>query len=239
MAEANRALREGPGAARGLLRLSLPVTFARLHVTPWLPAFLAAHPDITLDVVVTDTMLDLAAQRIDVAVRLGALDSSSLLARRLAPQRRVVCASPAYLAARGTPQVPQDLASHACLTFAFADGERRWRLSRDGQHEWVRVAGPLRTNHADTIREMALAGAGLALLPTWLVGEDVAQGRLCPVLDGWQADVARPGASPPGDAGIHALYLPDRRGMGKVRLLVDFLAERFGSPPYWDRGLNG
>ena len=232
-------MREGPGAARGLLRLSLPVTFARLHVTPWLPAFLAAHPDIMLDVVVTDTMLDLAAQRIDVAVRLGALDSSSLLARRLAPQRRVVCASPAYLAARGTPQVPQDLVSHACLTFAFADGERRWRLSRDGQHEWVRVAGPLRTNHADTIREMALAGAGLALLPTWLVGEDMAQGRLCSVLGAWQADVARPGAPPPGDAGIHALYLPDRRGMGKVRLLVDFLAEQFGSPPYWDRGLNG
>jgi hypothetical protein len=106
--------------------------------------------------------------------------------------------------------VPQDLASHACLTFAFADGERRWRLSRDGQHEWVRVAGPLRTNHADTIREIALAGAGLALLPTWLVGEDVAQGRLCSVLGAWQADVARPGAPPPGDAGIHALYLPDR-----------------------------
>ncbi|WP_022677238.1 substrate binding domain-containing protein, partial [Novosphingobium sp. B-7] len=167
------------------------------------------------------------------------LDSSSLVARRLAPQRRLVCASPAYLAAHGTPQVPQDLADHACLTFAFADGERRWRLTRDGQHEWVRVAGPLRTNHADTIRETALAGAGLALLPTWLVGEDVAQGRLRPVLAEWHGDIARPGAPPPGDPGIHALYLPDRRGMAKVRLLVDFLAESFGTPPYWERCLPG
>ncbi|MDR6511085.1 DNA-binding transcriptional LysR family regulator [Novosphingobium capsulatum] len=239
LAEANRTVREGPGAARGLLRVSLPVSFARLHVTPILPAFMAAHPDITLDVVVTDTPLDLATQRIDVAVRLGALDSSSLVARRLAPQRRLVCASPAYLAAHGTPQVPQDLADHACLTFAFADGERRWRLTRDGQHEWVRVSGPLRANHADTIRETALAGAGLVLLPTWLVGEDVAQGRLRPVLAEWHGDIARPGAPPPGDPGIHALYLADRRGMSKVRLLVDFLAESFGTPPYWERCLPG
>ncbi|NKJ44474.1 LysR family transcriptional regulator [Novosphingobium sp. SG720] len=239
LAEANRATREGAGAARGLLRVSLPVTFARLHVTPWLPAFLAAHPDIALDVSVTDSVLDLAAQRIDVALRLGVLDSSSLIARRLAPQRRVVCASPAYLAAHGTPGSPADLESHACLTFAFADGERRWRLSRDGQHQWVRVTGPLRTNHADTIREGALAGVGLALLPTWLVGEEIAAGRLVAVLGGWQADIARPGALPLGDVGIHAVTLPDRRGMAKVRLFVDFLAARFGTPPYWERGLTG
>ena len=237
LAEANRVVREGPGAARGVLRISLPVTFARLHVTPHLPAFMAVHPDITLDVTVTDAVEDLAAQRIDVAVRLGVLDSSSLIARRLAPQRRLVCASPAYLEAKGRPACPQDLTRHACLSFAFADGARRWRLSRAGQHEWVRVDGPLRTNHADTIRESALASAGLALLPTWLVGEDIAAGHLEPVLAGWQADIARPGALPLGETGIHAVTLPDRRGMAKVRLFVNFLAERFGAPPYWERGL--
>jgi DNA-binding transcriptional LysR family regulator len=222
-----------------VLKVSLPVTFGRLHVTPHLPAFAAAHPDIALDVSVSDAVEDLAAQRIDVAVRLGVLDSSSLIARRLAPQRRVVCASPAYLAAQGTPDEPAALERHACLAFAFADGERRWRLSRDGQHHWVRVAGPLRTNHADTIRAAALAGMGLALLPTWLVGAEIAAGQLVPVLGGWQADIARPGALPLGEVGIHAVTLPDRRGMAKVRLFVDFLAARFGTPPYWEHGLSG
>lgn len=237
LGEANRSLREGGGAARGLLRVSLPVTFARLHVTPFLPRFMAEYPDIELDLLLSDEVVNLVERRIDIAIRLGALDMSSLIARRLAPQRRVVCASPAYLAAHGVPLAPCDLAAHDCLLFSFADGERRWRFTRGDHDEQVRVKGRLRANHADVLKEAALAGYGLVMMPTWLVGDEIAQGLLEPVLPQWQADIARPSGSVAGEAGIHAVYLPDRRKMAKVQVFVDFLASRFGAPPYWDRAV--
>jgi len=235
--EANSRIREREGPPRGRLRVSLPASFARMHITPFLPRFMAEYPLIELDLVMSDALVNLVEQRIDVAVRLGALDSSSLIARRLAPHRRIVCASPAYLAQHGAPVAPQDIGTHACLTFAFADGERLWRFSQGQRAEQVRVKGPLRANQAEALKEAALAGFGLVMLPTWLVGEEIAQGMLQPVLTDWQADISRPGATALPDGGIHALYLPDRKESPKVRAFVDFLAERFGAPPYWDRAL--
>ncbi|WDF75071.1 LysR family transcriptional regulator [Novosphingobium sp. KACC 22771] len=235
--EANNHIREGEGPPRGRLRVSLPASFARMHITPFLPRFMAEYPLIELDLVMSDALVNLVEQRIDVAVRLGALDSSSLIARRLAPHRRIVCASPAYLAAHPAPVEPQDIAGMACLTFAFADGERYWRFTQGSRLEQIRVKGPLRANQAEALKEAALAGFGLVMLPTWLVGDEVAQGLLQPVLTEWQADISRPGAPIMPDSGIHALYLPDRKGSRKVRAFVDFMAERFGTPPYWDRAL--
>lgn len=235
--EANRAVSEGSGPPRGVLRISLPVSFARLHVTPFLPRFMAEYPAITLDVVSSDDVINLVERRIDVAVRLGALDPSSLIARRLAPHRRVLCASPAYLAAHGVPDHPRDLTQHSCLAFAFAPGDRTWSFCREGRVETVRARGTMRANDADMLHEAALAGHGLVLMPTWFTGEDLAQGRLVPVLPGWRAELG-PVSGPvtlPVDPGIHAVYLPDRRNSPKVRAFVDFLAARFGSPPYWDR----
>ncbi|MBB3955593.1 LysR family transcriptional regulator [Novosphingobium sediminicola] len=235
--EAHRSIRERDGPPRGLLRVSLPTSFARMHIVPFLPRFMAEHPGVELDLLMSDEVINLVERRVDVAIRLGALDSSSLIARRLAPHRRIVCASPAYLAQRGTPATPADLADHACLTFAFTDGERRWRLTKGERVEQIRVKGPLRANQAEALKEAALAGFGVVMLPTWLAGEEIAQGSLRPLLNGWQADIGRAGAAPSGESGIHALYLPDRRGSPKVRAFVDFLAERFGNPPYWDRAL--
>ncbi len=237
--EANRSVREDGGPPRGLLRVSLPAAFARLHVTPFIPRFMAEYPGIELDLLVTDEIVNLVERRIDVAIRLGALPSSSLIGRRLAPHRRVVCASPAYLAAHGTPATPADLTSHNCLVFCFADGERAWRLSRGERVEQLRVKGTLRANQAEMLKEAAVAGVGLALLATWLVGEEIAQGLLRPVLPGWKAEIGRPaGSTPlPEDTGIHAVYQPDRRHSPKVRAFTTFLQERFGTPPYWDRAL--
>ncbi len=238
--EANRSVREKDGPPSGLLRVSLPASFARLHVTPFLPRFMAEYPGIELDLQISDALVDLVEQRIDIAIRLGALESSSLVARRLAPHRRLVCASPAYLASRGRPGTPTELANHACLTFAFAEGQRRWRFVRDDRVEEVRVTGPLRANQAEALKEAALSGFGLAMLPTWLAGEEIAQGALEPVLADWHADIGRPGiggASAALEGGIHALFLPDRRASQKVRAFVDFLAARIGSPPYWERAL--
>lgn len=233
--EANRSMAEREGAPRGLLRVSLPVAFARLHIAPLIPAFLAAFPDVELDLIMTDAMVNLVEDRIDVAIRLGSLETSTLIARRLAPHRRLVCASPAYLDAHGEPATPGELTRHECLTFSYASGNRTWRFVRGGREEQVRVRGAVRANHSETLREVALSGLGLLLMPTWLVGADIATGRLRQVLPGWEAHVGRASASTSPDTGIHAVYLADRRGSARLRAFVDFLAERFGSPPYWDR----
>lgn len=232
--EANLSVAEREGAPRGLLRVSLPVAFARLHVSPILPDFLRACPQVELELVMTDQLVNLVEDRIDVAIRLGSLESSSLIARRLAPHRRLLCASPDYLASRGEPACPADLARHNCFSFSYGSGDRTWRFSRGGKEEQVRVRGTLRANHSETLREVALAGLGLLLMPTWLVGQDVEEGRLRVVLPAWEAHLGRTGPAVT-EGGIYAVYLGDRRTSAKLRAFIDFLEARFGSPPYWDR----
>lgn len=227
--EANRSISESDGAPRGLLRISLPVAFARLHVAPAIPRFMALCPDIEIDATLTDSVVNLVEDRIDLAIRIGRLESSSLIARKLASHRRLLCASPTYLAARGTPEAPADLPQHNCLTFAYSQGRQSWRFAGACGEKTVPVKGSLRANNSELLREAALGGAGLVLLPSWLIGADVQAGRLQVVLPDWEAS--------PGDASgaISAVYLPNRRGARKVRAFVDFLTGHFGTPPYWER----
>ena len=236
--EANRSVSERSGPPRGLLRVSLPVAFARLHVAPIVPEFLKSCPGMELELLMTDSVVNLVEDRIDLAIRIGSLESSSLIARKLAPNRRVVCASPAYIRTHGEPQVPADLAKHNCLTFSYSTGDRTWRLAKAGQDEQVRVRGNLRANHSETLREASLAGLGLILMPTWLIGRDLEKGRLRPVLADWQANVGRQPSAAHQEGGIYGVYLADRRASGKVHAFTEFLAKRFGSPPYWDRNEN-
>jgi len=233
--EANRSVSELSGPPRGLLRVSLPVAFARLHVAPILPEFLTSCRDMELELLMTDSVINLVEHRIDLAIRIGNLESSSLIARKLAPNRRVVCGSPEYIQTRGEPSVPADLVMHNCLTFSYSTGDRTWRFGRAGQDEQVRVRGNLRANHSETLREAALAGLGLILMPTWLIGGDLAQGRLRPVLTDWQANVGRRISAAHQEGGVYAAYLADRRASAKVHAFTEFLARKFGSPPYWDR----
>src|SRR6516162_10949383 len=209
--EANRSVSELSGPPRGLLRVSLPVAFARLHVAPILSEFLTSCRDMELELLMTDSVINLVEDRIDLAIRIGNLESSSLIARKLAPNRRVVCGSPEYIQTRGEPSVPADLVMHNCLTFSYSMGDRTWRFERAGQDERVRVRGNLRANHSETLREAALAGLGLILMPTWLIGGDLKQGRLRAVLAEWQPEVGRQSASSRQERGIYALYLADRR----------------------------
>jgi DNA-binding transcriptional LysR family regulator len=233
--EANRSVSELSGPPRGLLRVSLPVTFARLHVAPIVPEFLKSCPSVELELLMTDNVVNLVEDRIDLAIRIGSLESSSLIARKLAPNRRVVCASPEYLRTYGEPRVPAELAKHNCLTFSYSSGDRTWRFVRAGQDQQVRVRGNLRANHSETLREAALAGLGLILLPTWLIGADLGQGRLRSMLTDWEANVGRRSSAAHQEGGIYAVYLADRRASGKVHAFARFLARKFGSPPYWDR----
>ena len=225
---ANLEASEAQGAPRGQLRVSLPVAFGQLHVSPARPAFLARYPDISLDLLLSDDVVDLAEQRLDLAIRLGHVETPDVVARRLAPHHRVLCASPEYLRCHGEPQTPADLAQHACLSFAYSRSAPLWHFTGRSE-ESVRVSGPMRANNSLVLRDAALSGMGVLLIADWLVGRDIEAGRLQIVLPEWRAHVSNE------ESGVYAVYLPNRRNSKKVRAFVEFLAEYLGDPPYWSR----
>jgi DNA-binding transcriptional LysR family regulator len=227
LGEIEAAASEATGAAdtpRGKLRAALPMTFGLLHVAPALPEFLARHPQVTLDVVLEDRQTDLVASGVDVALRIAKLEPSSLVARRLAEVHHVLVGSPAYFARHGTPSTPSELRSHRALLYSLAADSGTWTFrSRDAEHR-VEPNAVLAANNSLALRDALLAGTGLALIPRLYVAGDLAGGRLQEAL----ADYAKP------VLGLHAVF-PARRHIGShARAFVDFLAARFGDPPYWD-----
>ncbi len=209
----------------GLLRVAGSVSFGRLHLMPALAEFLALYPGIRLDLRLSDRMIDLAANGIDVAVRIGPLRDSALVARTLAPSRQWLCASPAYLARAGTPRRPEDLAQHQCLVL---EGTNPWRFKDGQQVVSVRVGGRLQSDNGEAMRDAALAGLGIALQATWAMYEQLKRGELVRVL----ADF--PLAQ---EAVVSAQYLNRNFLPPKTVAFIDFFAARFGPAPYWDQGL--
>lgn len=167
---------------RGTLRIALPATFGRMWVAPILPAFLAACPDLVVETAFEDRYVDLVAESFDVAVRIGTLTDSRLVARRLAPSRRMLCASPAYLQAHGTPARPADLAQHACLGFSRLASHPLWHLRDGDKATAIRIAGPLVTDDAQSLVQAAVSGVGIAIISDWLAGPELRSGQLVPVL---------------------------------------------------------
>ncbi len=208
----------------GPIRLSAPLSFGIQHLAPALAAFGKLHRRIELDISFDDRAVDLVAGGYDLAVRLGNLPDSSLIARRLAPLRRVVLASPAYLAEHGRPGHPRDLARHAALLYANAGPAEQWRFRVAGRWEHFRVAGRLRADNGEMLREAACAGLGIVILPTFIASSAIASGALEIVL----------GAFPIEDGGLHAVMPPGRGTTARIRALVEFLAARFGPEPTWD-----
>ena len=229
IAEAEQAAAAGQAEPRGVLRMNIPVPFGLLQIAPLLAGFSAANPHVTLDVGFNDRLVDLIEEGWDLVIRIGLLRDSTLVARRLAPCRMAVCASPAYLATHGTPSTVADLARHNCLGYTLSDrmGAERWSFGADGTAV-VPISGSLRTNNGDALRVAALSGLGLIYQPTFLVADDLRAGRLASVvLD-----------HPPLDVGpIHAVFRPDRHLPAKSRAMIEYLAARFGDDPPWDRGL--
>jgi DNA-binding transcriptional LysR family regulator len=204
---------------RGRLRVHANVPLGRHYLLPLAPAFLDAHPDITLDIVLTDQVVDLLEQRTDVAIRSGSLKDSQLVARKLGDASMVIVGAPAYLARRGTPRTPADLDAHNRLGFGFARTLNGWPLL-DAQHTRIEVpvAGNALAGDGETLRQLALAGVGLARLAEFQVRDDVAAGRLVVLLDAFN-----PGDTEP----VNALYLGQGGHLpARVRALLDFLAER-------------
>jgi DNA-binding transcriptional LysR family regulator len=225
--EADRAVDELQETPRGLLRINAPLSFGTRHIGPAVADYLTACPEVALEVALDDRVVDLLEEGADLALRIGQLADSSLIARRLTPIRLVLCAAPDYLARRGTPLRPRDLAQHECLDYAYAATPGEWQfLGPGGQRETVRITGRLVANNGDVLRCAALAGAGIALGPSFILGEDVAAGRLVPLL--------RPGFEPPESA-LYAVYPHGRFVSAKLRSFIDFLVARFGEEPDWDR----
>lgn len=218
---------------QGLLRLNIPVVFGRWHIVPHLPDFMADYPDIRIDLTLSDETVDLIASGCDLAVRIGALTDSRLVAKRLAPHRRTVVASPMYLQS-GRPIIePRDLEDHACLLFALQPKDAWYFARHDAPRntpQEIAVRGKFRANHSEALLEAALAGLGLAMLPTWLTGNAMAEGRLVTVLDEWEAQIA-PGPT----RAIWGVYPPKKVVPPKVRAFLTFFEQRFGRPPYWER----
>jgi DNA-binding transcriptional LysR family regulator len=216
-------------APRGTLRINAPMSFGQQHLAPALTDFLGRYPELAVDLVLDDREVNLVQDGFDVGVRIKALQDSSLIARRLAPSRALICAAPSYLAAHGAPARPEDLTRHACLLYSYQTDPGIWVLRGPDGERRVRVSGRLRANNGEALREAAIAGFGLVLMPSFIVGAEVRQGRLTPVLRDWTAGSA---------VAIHAIYPAGRNLSPKVRVFVDFLAERFGPDPYWDRELD-
>lgn len=226
--EAETAVSQLSAAPRGVLRVNAPVTFGIQHLGPLLPAFMAAYPDLAVEVSLNDRFVDLVEEGFDVAVRVGRLPDSSLIARRLAPVRRLVVASPAYVEAHGMPTGPEDLRGHSCLHYTYQLRGDAWSLTGpDGRVAEVRVAGRLRANNGDILRAALLAGMGVAYTPSFIVGRDLAEGRLVRLLPGWEDTTAA----------VYAVHPHSRLVAPKVRAFVDYLAERFAGCPSWDAGI--
>jgi DNA-binding transcriptional LysR family regulator len=199
---------------QGRLRMSVPSGLGMTHVVPALPEFLARHPRLSIDLDLSNRFVDLVEERYDLAIRTGSLRDSRLVARRLGPNRRQLAASREYLERHGTPRHPRELERHACLVLDITDHPERWDLQRRGETLPVNVAGPLRSNNALALREACLRGAGIALLPGFLLGRDFAAGQLQRVLPAWATE----------EQGIYAIYPGYRFIPAKVRAFVDYLA---------------
>ena len=218
---------------QGLLRINIPSAFGRRHIMAHMKDFLAAHPEIRLDATLTDETVDLIETGTDVAVRIGALVDSTLVARKLAPHRRILVASPDYLDTRNLPQEPRQLGDYDCLLFALqpTGAWHYWPADRPAEDPLeVAVSGHIRTNDSESLREAVLSGLGIALLPTWLVGADIREKRLVPVLQDYEWLIA-----PGPERAIWAVYPPKKVVSPKVRAFIAFIAQCIGQPPYWDQ----
>jgi DNA-binding transcriptional LysR family regulator len=218
--------KDGKGVA-GTLRVTMSSTFGRQYVSPLLPQFLAEYPQVRISVDFNDQVLNLVSAGFDLAIRIGALDDSALVARKLATNRRVLCASPEYLRRHGAPKIPVDLKRHECLLLAGREGRRDvWKLSDGRKGEIVvRVNGRIESNQGELLRDACVAGLGIAMHSTWHIVDDLRAGLLQVVLPNY----------PLADTGIYAVMPQRRLAPPRVRAFVDFLAEQLGEDPPWER----
>lgn len=215
--EAEQAAGQLTAIPRGTLRVTMPVSFGRIRIAPLLTAYMQRYPDVKLDVTLSDRRVDLVEDGYDLAIRVGYLPESGMIARKLTTDRVVLCAAPAYLKRHGMPQTPEALRDHACLVYSYASTGDEWVLDdAEGKRHAIRIAGPMRVNNGDMLRAAALDGAGIIREPHFIVGTDLQAGRLVELLPDF----------PPPEIGVYALYPSRKHLSAKVRTFVDYLVER-------------
>lgn len=210
------------GAIRGRLSVNASLPFGRMFVAPAIPSFLEKHPELTVSLSFTDDVVNLLAEQADVAIRMGSLPDSSLVARKLGQSRRVVCAAPSYLERRGVPAVPADLHRHDCLAFSFRKSSVGWPMRIGGQVVEQPVTGRVVVNNGETLRQMALEGVGIARLGRFHVADDLARGDLVPILEAYN----------PGDLElVHAIHAGGGLAPPRVKAFIDHMAARLAASP--------
>ena len=221
--EAERGVGRLHAAPRGLLKVNAPMTFGHRHLAPAIAEFLPRYPDVQVETTLNDQIVNVVEGGFDVTIRVAVLADSSMIARRLAPNRIVVCGAPAYFAAHGRPRTPRDLVHHNCLHYTYLSTGNLWHFVGPRGAQSVEASGTFRANNGDALQAAARAGVGLVQLPAFIVGADLASGALEAVLERYEDR----------STSIWALYPTTRHLSPKVRVFLDFLAARFERPD-WD-----
>jgi len=223
--QAEDAVTELQGEPQGKLKISSPMSFGRLHVAPLIPIFTQRYPKILIDLVMDDRNIDLVAEGFDLAIRSGDMPDSTLIARKLAPLRQVLCASPDYIDRYGMPVTPSELSERNCILFSYSGDANEWTLNKDGKAEAVLVSGSYRVNNSEAILVALREGIGIGRLPTFVAGPDLREGNLVRILESYNIP----------DHTFYAVF-PERQYLpAKVRVFLDFSINYFGGDqPYWD-----
>lgn len=218
---AELSFQSGRESIAGHLRIGSSVSFGRLQIAPRLAPFLRQHPGLTIDLQLSDQNQDLISEGLDVTFRIGELNDSGLIARHLGFTHRVTVAAPAYLQQHGQPHTPQDLRAHNCLQFNLLSSQNLWLYEKEGRRHEVRIKGNAQSNNSEAIREMVLAGLGIALSPVWLFSEDLKAGRVTAILSDYVAQ----------SLPMHAVSPANRRQSARVRAFVDYMSQALQAAP--------
>lgn len=223
--EAEAFVSSGNTQPGGSLKITAPTAFSRMHIAPYLGDFLKQYPGLHVEIIATDHLLDIVREGIDVAIRIAALDDSSLVARKLAPCRKLFCASPAYLREAGEPKTLSDLASHKIL----CENNTAWRVHGPEGEVSLKLSGDIKTNSSEIVQQALVSGCGIALRATWQVQEELATKKLVPILPQYREAQG---------VGIYAVYACKQYVPAKLRVFIEFLTGIYGPEPYWDKGID-
>ena len=227
VAEINAATSQTTAALTGKLKISVPLSFGLLHLTPAISDFADLHPELVIQMDFNDRHVDLVGEGYDLAIRIAELKDSSLMARKLAPVRRLLCASPGYLKVRGTPIKPSDLKHHDILQYSYAENTT-WHLTGpDGRKHALNLPAKMIANNGDFLKHAAQKGQGIISTPTFLVWQELISGDLVPIMEDY----------PCSSLDAYAVYPQTRHLAQRVRRLIDFLSDKFGGEPYWDKAI--
>lgn len=228
VAELNAQTEDANIALEGTINLAAPLSFGMCHLSPAIDSFVKQHPGLTININFSDRQVDLIEEGLDLAFRIASLKDSSLIARKMSPIKHVLCASPDYLKEQGIPKTPDDLKLHQLLHYNVSSSST-WKLTdKQGEQYLINFSAHMAANNGDFLKDMAVAGHGIVMSPTFISWKAISKGELVPLLSNYQ----------PPQLNAYAVYPQARYLSQRTRVLIDFLVERFGDNPYWDQGIN-